>query len=81
MAVLLVSAGLTHVTARSTAELVGSGWPRVASAMMAHYLLFMSVISRRLLGASSDGSGGKDLRTRAKVQVWDTHIISNSLHW
>lgn len=80
MAVLLVSAGSTHMTARSVAELVGSGWPRVASAMMAHYLLFMSVISRRLLGASSHGSGGRDLRTRAKGQVWDAHIISNSLH-
>lgn len=52
MAVLLLSAGLTHVTYRSTAEWVGSGWPRLASAMMAQYLLFMSVISRRLLGAS-----------------------------
>lgn len=74
MAVLLVSAGLTHVTARSTAELVGSGWPRLASATMAHYLLFMSVISRRLLGASSHGSSGRDLGTRAKGQAWATHI-------
>lgn len=81
MAILLVSSGLAHVTARSTVELAGSSWLRVASARMAHYLIFMSVISRRLLRASSNGSGGKDLRTRAKVQVWDNDIYSNSLHW
>lgn len=81
MAVLLVSAGLTHVTAGSTAELVGSSWPRIASPLMTH-----SVFS--CLSSLEDYSGLVHMvvlsgitRTGAKAQVWDTHIMSNSLHW
>lgn len=81
MAVLLVSAGLTHVTAGSTAKLVLCSWPRIALPLMTHSVFLCLLSLEDYSGLLHMVVVSGITRTGAKAQVWDTHIVSNSLHW